>query len=120
MGRSFRAIRAGGTFPTKVRPQFCNCKDCNAIEGPDKDANVGSSWDMACVITVNSITSAKSGRIRAKRVLVSIALLFSQQSQGAEARIALVIGNSHYEELGTLRNAKADAVSIAEAFEGLG
>ncbi len=35
-------------------------------------------------------------------------------------RVALVIGNSSYQQLGTLRNAESDARSIDEAFKKMG
>ena len=43
-----------------------------------------------------------------------------QAGASAQGRIALVIGNSHYQELGTLNNANADATSIAELLKGIG
>src|SRR5208283_55754 len=47
-------------------------------------------------------------------------ICIAHASAKAEDRIALVIGNSHYEELGTLNNAKADATSIADLLKRIG
>jgi len=53
-------------------------------------------------------------------VFLFAAICLAYTSARAEERIALVIGNSHYEQLGTLTNAKADAASIADLLKRIG
>ena len=57
------------------------------------------------------------------QVTLLVILLFASAlpSQAAEGRrVALVIGNENYDQLGTLLNAAADATSIAEKLRELG
>ena len=52
--------------------------------------------------------------------LFLIVAIGSVASQSAASRLALVIGNDSYQSIAKLRNARADAAAIADAFRGAG
>jgi hypothetical protein len=66
----------------------------------------------------------KGGRMRATFIALAIAsvslALPESWAQSPAIRVALVIGNSQYDNLGTLKNTKNDATDIARALTDLG